>query len=286
MATPANNLLMQSMFQPALPARDIDTHKGLLGNVALIGGDAGMVGALLLASRAALLVGAGRIYAAALANNAPAVDVLHPEIMMRSTADIANLSQLDCLVIGPGLGQSEAALELLRFWISRDVTLLLDADALNLVAKYADMAASLETRNAETIITPHVGEAARLLNRSSEQIQADRPQAALELARTFKVSCVLKGAGSICAHHQGEWFVNTTGNPGLAHGGTGDVLSGMVGGLVAQGLPAFEALKLGVFVHGAAADALVKNGIGPVGLTASEVAIEARNVLNRLNATC
>lgn len=277
------NKLVPGMFQPAMPARDVDAHKGQLGNVALIGGDAGMVGALLLASRAALLVGAGRIYAAALASNAPAVDMLHPEIMLRSTADIANLAQLDCLVIGPGFGKSETALELLRFWIARDVNLLLDADALNLVAQHADLAVALQTRKADTVITPHVGEAARLLNCSSAEIQADRPHAALELARMFKASCVLKGAGSICAHHDGQWFVNTTGNPGLAHGGTGDVLSGMVGGLAAQGLPSFEALKLAVFVHGAAADALVAKGIGPAGLTASEVAVEARNVLNRLN---
>lgn len=279
------NKLVQSMFQPALPVRDVDAHKAQLGNVALIGGDTGMVGALLLASRAALLVGAGRIYAAALAGNAPAVDILHPEIMLRSTADIANLAQLDCLVIGPGLGQGDVAFELLKFWIQHDVTLLLDADALNLVAKHADLAASLQKRKAETIITPHVGEAARLLNCSSAEIQEDRPQTALKLARMFKASCVLKGAGSICAHHDGQWFVNTTGNPGLAHGGTGDVLSGIVGGLVAQGVSSFEALKLGVFVHGAAADVLVAKGIGPVGLTASEVAVEARNVLNRLNAT-
>lgn len=277
------HLLVQSLFQPALPIRGIDAHKGQHGNVALIGGDAGMVGALLLAARAALLIGAGRIFAAALADDAPVVDVLHPEIMLRSPADIAHLSQLDCLVIGPGLGQSDIALEVLRAWIPSRVPLLLDADALNLVAKHADLAVSLKNRDADTIITPHVGEAARLLSCSTSQIQEDRPAAALEMARMFKASCVLKGAGSICVHHQGEWFVNTTGNPGLAHGGTGDVLSGMVGGLVAQGLPAFQALKLGVYIHGAAADALVARGVGPVGLTASEIAVEARNVLNQLN---
>jgi NAD(P)H-hydrate repair Nnr-like enzyme with NAD(P)H-hydrate dehydratase domain len=94
---------------------------------------------------------------------------------------------------------------------------------------------------------------------------------------------VLKGAGSIVAHHDGNWFINTTGNAGLASGGTGDVLSGIIGSLIAQGLTGFPAAKLGVYVHGAAADALVMQGVGPVGLTASEVALEARKILNQLN---
>ena len=103
------------------------------------------------------------------------------------------------------------------------------------------------------------------------------------LAYKFLVTCVLKGAGTICAGANGDWFINTTGNPGLATGGTGDVLSGIIGSLIAQGLSATEAAKLGVYVHGAAADALVNNGVGPVGLTASEVAQEARNQINQLN---
>jgi ADP-dependent NAD(P)H-hydrate dehydratase / NAD(P)H-hydrate epimerase len=94
---------------------------------------------------------------------------------------------------------------------------------------------------------------------------------------------VLKGAGTVCAHHDGSWFINTTGNVGLASGGTGDVLSGIIGSLIAQGFSDLEAAKLGVYVHGAAADALVEKGVGPIGLTASEVALEARNVLNALN---
>jgi NAD(P)H-hydrate repair Nnr-like enzyme with NAD(P)H-hydrate dehydratase domain len=95
---------------------------------------------------------------------------------------------------------------------------------------------------------------------------------------------VLKGAGSICAHTDGTWFINTTGNPGLASGGTGDVLSGIIASLMAQGLTALDAAKLGVYLHGAAADALLAEGLGPVGLTASEVALEVRNIINQLNA--
>ncbi|MGZ8258147.1 MAG: ADP-dependent NAD(P)H-hydrate dehydratase, partial [Methylotenera sp.] len=97
------------------------------------------------------------------------------------------------------------------------------------------------------------------------------------------VTCVLKGAGSVCAHHDGSWFINASGNPGLASAGTGDVLSGVIGSMMAQCLSGLEAAKLGVYIHGAAADALVARGIGPVGLAASEIAQEVRNIINQLN---
>lgn len=278
------HLLVRSMFQPAMPPRGIDAHKGVFGSVAIIGGDTGMVGALLLASRAALLIGAGRVYAAALSANAPSVDLTQPEIMLRTPAALASLAQLDCTVIGPGLGQSNDAIKLLEYWVGQNIAILLDADALNLIAAHSHLAALVKNRNAATIITPHVGEAARLLKGDSAYIQANRAEVALKLAKDLKVTCVLKGAGTVCAHHDGNWFVNTSGNPGLASGGTGDVLSGIIGGLISQGLAGLDAAKLGVYVHGAAADALVERGIGPVGMTASEVAHEARNVINRLNA--
>lgn len=271
------------MFQPALPPRNRDAHKGTFGSVAIIGGDTGMVGAALLAARAAVHCGAGRVYAAMLCKDAPSVDMCQPEIMLRSPAALNQLPQLDCGVIGPGLGQSNAAIELLEFWLSKDIPLLLDADALNLIASHLHLASLVVSRDAETIITPHPGEAARLLDSSSEHIQQNRTESALKLAKTLRVTCVLKGAGSICAHYDGSWFVNTSGNVGLASGGTGDVLSGIIGSLMAQGLNGLQAAKLGVYVHGTAADALVEKGIGPVGITASEVALEARDIINRLN---
>lgn len=279
----ASNFLTKSMFQSALPQRKEDAHKGTFGSVAILGGDTGMVGAVLLASRAALHCGAGRIYAAMLCKNAPAVDMLHPEIMLRSVADIAKLPQLNCVVIGPGLGQSEAASDILEFWLARDVPLLLDADALNLISMHPRLAGMAKERIAATVITPHPGEAAKLLNLSTEYIQQNRTEIALQLAKVFHAVCVLKGAATICAHFDGHFFINTTGNSGLASGGTGDVLSGMIGSLIAQGLSPLEAAKLGVYVHGAAADALLQRGVGPMGMTASEVALEARNVLNALN---
>lgn len=277
------NALVQSMFLPALPLRALDAHKGNFGSVAIIGGDTGMVGSVLLAARAALFCGAGRVYAAFLAENAPNVDTCHPEIMLHSAATLTNLTQLNCVVIGTGLGQSKAAIDLLDFCMAQEVALLIDADALNLISQHNHLQSILTKRPAETIVTPHPAEAARLLNTTVAHIQQNRVESAKRLASQFKVICVLKGAGSIIASRDGDWFINTTGNAGLASGGTGDVLSGIIGSLVAQGLSGLQAAKLGVYVHGAAADALVAEGIGPVGLTASEVAQEARNQINLLN---
>jgi hydroxyethylthiazole kinase-like uncharacterized protein yjeF len=276
-------LLEETMVRQLIPARKNDAHKGMFGSVAIIGGDTGMVGAVLLAARAALYCGSGRVYAAMLSNSAPGVDIYQPEIMLRSPLAISQLSQLDCVVIGPGLGQSTTAVELLEFWLAQNVAMLLDADALNLIASHLHLASLVISRNVETVITPHAGEAARLFNTNSEHVQQNRTESALELARFLQVTCVLKGAGTICAQHNGSCFINTTGNVGLASGGTGDVLSGIIGSLMAQGLTAMDAAKLGVYVHGAAADALAEAGVGQVGMTASEVIIEARNVINKLS---
>ena len=278
-------LIIQSVFQGVLPARNSNSHKGTFGSVAIIGGDTSMVGAALLAARAALHSGAGRVYAAMLCKNAPSVYIVQPEIMLRSPQAITQLPQLNCVVIGTGLGQSDAALELLEYWLAQNVPLLLDADALNLIASHLHLASLVISRSAETVITPHAGEAAKLLDVSTKHIQQNRTDSALKLAKNLNATCVLKGAGTVCAHYDGSCFINTTGNVGLASGGTGDVLSGIIGSLMAQGLSGLEAAKLGVYVHGAAADALVKKGVGPVGLTASEVALEARNIMNLMYVT-
>ena len=282
-----HQLLVKSMFQHVLPPRDTESHKGSCGSVAIIGGDESMVGAVLLAARAALFSGAGRVYAAMLSKNAPPVDLNHPEIMMRTPAALAHLKQLDCVAIGPGLGQSIQAIELLISWltepIGQNMPMVLDADALNLIAEHAHLAELLKKRHAQTIITPHAGEAARLLGVKSEFVQGNREHTALNLAKKFNVVCVLKGAGSICAYPDGDYFVNTTGNPALASGGTGDVLTGLIVSLIAQGVKPEDAAKLGVFAHGLAADNLVARGIGPRGVTASEVLQEVRYVINQLD---
>lgn len=269
-----------------LPPREVSAHKGDCGSVAIIGGDDGMVGAALLAARAALLSGAGRVYAAMLSLSAPSVDMLQPEIMLRRPFDLLQLKQLDALVIGPGLGQSIAAIELLILWLkhaaSRNLALVLDADALNLIAQHAHLADLLAACASATVITPHAGEAGRLLQCATADIQQRRVESALQLAAKYQTICVLKGAGTLCADAEGHCFVNATGNPALASGGTGDVLAGLIASLIAQGLTAMDAAKFGVYVHGLAADNLVARGVGVRGVTASELLIEIRHVINHV----
>ena len=158
--------------------------------------------------------------------------------------------------------------------------LVLDADALNTIAYNEALQKSVAAIKAPTILTPHPAEAARLLGKTTADVQADRLAAAIAIATRYRAHVVVKGAGSVCAMPDGRWSVNATGNPGLASGGTGDVLAGMIGALLAQGYAADTALQLAVCLHGAAADALVGAGHGPVGLTASEVMIEARRLMN------
>ena len=267
-------------FREYLRPRKRNSHKGSYGSLAVIGGAAGMTGAALLAARAGLKLGAGRVFVGLL--QGLAVDPVQPELMLRS-ADGA-LAQATAAVVGPGLGESDAAVEILRSAINADVPLLLDADALNLLAAHPVLANHVSRRRAATLITPHPAEAARLLAIETEAVQADRVATALKLAQRFKAHVALKGCGTVIAHPDGSWQINANGNPGLASGGSGDVLSGMAGALLAQGWPAAAALSAAVYLHGAAADALVATGDGPIGIAASELISVARRLLNRLIA--
>lgn len=269
-----------------LSPRDIAAHKGDCGSVAVIGGDDGMVGAAMLAARAALLTGTGRVYAAMLSHSAPSVDMLHPEIMLRKPFDLLQLKQLNALVIGPGLGQSIAAIELLILWLkhaaAKQLALVLDADALNLISQHAHLADLMSRTLIPVVITPHAGEAGRLLTLTADDVQKNRPEMAIQLAKKYHCVCVLKGQGTLCADANGHCFLNATGNPALATGGTGDVLAGVIASLIAQGVNVMDAAKLGVYAHGLAADNLVARGVGVRGLTASELLIEVRHVINHL----
>ena len=269
-----------------LPPRRLGSHKGDFGTLAVIGGSRGMVGAALLAGRAGLLAGAGRVFVALLGADAPTVDIVHPELMLRGYADTLDA---DVFVAGPGAGRSPAPdtpsefeRTILPTLIALPKPLVLDADALNAIAENEALQRELrDDRKAPTILTPHPAEAARLLGTNTASVQHDRLAAALEIARRFRSNVVLKGAGSLCAFPDGSWSVNATGNPGLATAGSGDVLAGIIGALLAQGMEARRALRYGACLHGAAADACVARGVGPAGLTAGEIALEARAVLNR-----
>ncbi len=271
---------LAAALPPTLLRARQNVHKGSFGTLAVVGGSDGMVGAAILAGRSALHLGAGKVWVGLAAQAAPAVDWGQPELMLRFAEDVL-ADAPDAVVVGPGLGKHTHARDLLALALARDVPVVLDADALNLVAGDTALAAAVAARRAATAITPHPAEAARLAGASTSAIQADRLGAALALASRFNAATVLKGAGSVLAFPDGTWAINASGNAGLASGGTGDVLAGMLGALLAQGLPVKEALKLAVCLHGAAADTLVAGGIGPLGLCASELAAAARRLVNR-----
>jgi hydroxyethylthiazole kinase-like uncharacterized protein yjeF len=266
-------------FLNLLSPRPRNFHKGLAGSVAILGGAAGMTGAALLAGRAALRLGAGRVYVGLLDREAPDVDPVAPELMLRHPDEALGM-ELDALVVGPGLGRSERAGTLLGAALASDIPCVLDADALNLIAEDADLAAACARRRAETIATPHPAEAARLLKERTSDIQSDRLAAARRLSQRLNAHALLKGTGSIAVARDGHWFINRSGNPGMASAGMGDVLSGILGALLAQKLGGESALVLGAHLHGAAADECVRAGAGPVGLTAGETIDAARRLWN------
>lgn len=268
-----------SLFANLLMPRLRNTHKGRHGDVGIIGGACGMTGAALLAGRAALWLGAGRVYVGFLDPNAPAVDFSHPELMLRRVSNVP--TRLTVRALGPGLGLSADAAEALAAAVADDCALVLDADALNLVAGDTALQRTIASRKAATVLTPHPAEAARLLGADTAHVQDDRLAAALELAGRFRSHVVLKGCGSVIATPDGRWFINGTGHPGMASAGMGDVLTGLTASLMAQGWPPEQALIAAVHLHGAAADQLAREETGPIGLTAGETIASARRVFNR-----
>ena len=275
--------LQANLPAPLLRAQR-NVHKGSFGTLAIVGGNDGMAGAVILAGRAALYLGAGKVRVGFATSTPPAADWVQPELMLHDAAGVLG-DDLDALVIGPGLGMDDRARGLLARALAVAAPLVIDADALNLIAQEPQLVAAVATRAAPTAMTPHPAEAARLAGMSTAAIQADRLGAALALAERFHAAVVLKGAGSVLAFADRSWAINGTGNAGLASGGTGDVLAGMLGALLAQKIGIAEALKLAVGLHGAAADALVATGTGPVGLTASELAPMARALINGARVT-
>ncbi|WGS48189.1 NAD(P)H-hydrate dehydratase [Paraburkholderia sp. D15] len=272
------------LFAGFLPPRDFATNKGTFGSLAVVGGDTGMCGAPILASRAALYSGAGKVHVALLGAGAPPYDPPHPELMLHAI-DTLPLDTMDALAIGCGMGHGERATRVLHDVLKLDMPKLFDADALNLIAKDAALAADVTARGVQgdpCVLTPHPLEAARLLGTDAPGVQRDRLAAARALAARFASVIVLKGTGTIVAAPDGRVALNPTGNAALATGGTGDVLGGIIGALLAQHLPRYEAALAGVYLHGLAADTLTAQGHGPAGLTAGELAPMVRSLLNRM----
>lgn len=263
-----------------LTQRGQNSHKGSFGDVAIVGGAQGMAGAPILAARGALFAGAGRVFVAAL-DPGPGYDSVQPELMFRD-ADSFDFSGRT-LVVGPGMGESPKTARLLAKAIDSGSPLVLDADALNKIAASGGLRERIARRDADTILTPHPLEAARLLGVTAAVVQADRLAAAREIANRFRAIVVLKGSGSVIANGREDiQAINNTGNPGLASAGTGDVLAGLCGALLAQRWLGWLAALGAVWIHGAAADGLVDEGVGPIGLTAGELPYAIRSVLNEL----
>ena len=267
------------LFSSVLRPRPRNFHKGMAGTLGVLGGAEGMTGAALLAGRAALKLGAGRVRIGFLAEDYPSADPYAAELMLGHADEVLG-TDLDAVVAGPGLGTSEAAETLLGAVLASEMPCVLDADALNLLSQSEDLRSACSRRPAETILTPHPAEAGRLLAFPTEDIQRDRIAAAKEISSRYNAHCVLKGNGSVIVARDGHWFVNASGNPGLGSAGTGDVLAGMLGALVAQRYSGESAAVLGTHLHGCAADALVREGVGPVGLTAGELVDAARRLWN------
>jgi hydroxyethylthiazole kinase-like uncharacterized protein yjeF len=237
---------------PAIATRAHASHKGSYGDVAVIGGAPGMAGAALLAASAALHAGAGRVFVGLL--DAPlAVDVQHPELMLRAWESL----DLRAMHVACGCGGGDAVRAALPRVLSLSASLVLDADALNAIAGDTALQALLQARGRSgrpTVLTPHPLEAARLLGRTTQEVQAQRLAAGDELAQRFACTVLLKGSGTVVAAPGQVPAINPTGNARLATAGTGDVLAGLVAARLASGQAAFEAAMAGAWLHGNAAD--------------------------------
>ncbi|HFC7722022.1 TPA: NAD(P)H-hydrate dehydratase [Neisseria meningitidis] len=253
-------------FPYVFKARAEDSHKGTFGTLAVVGGSAGMSGAPVLAASAAMYLGCGKVWAGF---NQDALDGL------------TKRQDINAWVVGCGLGTGRAEVGTLAGILAEhtDKPVLLDADALNILSTDA------ETRNLargckNLILTPHPAEAARLLGTTVAQVQADRTAAVRKIGAIFGATVVLKGHKTLVAASDTEIYVNESGNAGLATAGSGDVLGGIIGSLLAQGVPVFEAACAGVWLHGAAADVIKESAGIAAGLLAGEIAPAARWLRN------
>lgn len=259
-------------FPRVLRPRVKNSHKGDYGSVAVIGGTDGMIGASILAARAALISGAGRVTLECRAEHAPHVDMVYPEIMFATKP--VNLEDFDAIVLGCGLGTSAEAKARVIEALNCQKPLILDADALNIIAADIKLQDMVLARRAPTVLTPHPGEAARLLRRDTAGVTADRVAACRELAVQTGAIVVLKGAGTVISMRSSRTWINPTGSPMLATGGSGDVLAGMIGAMFAQGYDMVESVLAAVYFHGLSAEGL------EAGFTAGEIAPNAMTLVH------
>ena len=276
-------LIRENVISSVLPPRRRNSHKGSYGWLLGVGSDLGMSGALRLCGEAALRSGAGKVTLVTRPEHAALINVGCPELMVRAMDGGAALAELlgevTALVAGTGLGRSAWSRELFAACLDAPGPMVLDADGLNLLARTEREANGPDLPRGRWILTPHPAEAGRLLECSAAEVQSDRVGSAQRLAARFDAVVVLKGCGTVVADPQGRYAICPLGNPGMATAGTGDVLSGVIGALLAQGLTAWDAATAGVVAHAAAGDRAAAER-GERGLLASDITHWLPAVLN------
>lgn len=275
------NLITEEDVRKVLPDRPADAHKGTSGRVTVIAGSTGFTGAAALCSLGALRGGAGLVTLGIAASLNSIMEVKLTEVMTKPLPDIAEgaigidalpvieqlLQGCNVLAIGPGLGRQEETAETVRELVrSADCPMVIDADGLNALSGFTNL---LKNTKALAVLTPHPGEMSRLTGLGIEMIHQDKIKVARQFAQQWESIVVLKGAPTIVAFPDGEIFINRTGNQGLATGGTGDILAGLIAAFIAQGLSSHEAALAGVYLHGLAGD--MSAGSGMIGMTAGDV---------------
>ena len=278
--------MSKKKFKAILPARKLDTHKGDYGHVFILAGSIGLTGAAYLASSACLLSGSGLVTLGIPESLNSIMEVKLTEVMTKPLAQTKQLTlslaalaqikkilpEIDALAIGPGLSRNPQTQSLVRKLLSiLTKPAVLDADGINaLIGKLR----ILRNLKSELVITPHPGEISRLLNLRIGQVQKNRAKIAKDFARKYNVVVVLKGHRSVVVDRNGQVYINETGNPGMASGGCGDVLTGMVAAFLGQGVDSFTAAKLAVYLHGLAGDYAAKEK--------GEISLTATNILDKL----
>jgi NAD(P)H-hydrate epimerase len=278
-----NNMqpLTRESLAGLIPRRPRDAHKGLFGHVLIVGGQPGMLGAVRLAGEAAYRCGAGLVSVATHPEHASLVSIACPELMTHGVGDGAALhaaaQRATVIALGPGLGTGKWSEMLFHATLDLARPMVVDADGLNLLAR-------APARREDWVLTPHAGEAARLLGVSAGEIQSDRSRAVRGIADRFGGTCVLKGAGTLVAKAgDGAVWRCDAGNPGMASGGMGDVLTGVIAALMAQRLAPFDAARAAVWAHATAGDRCAAR-IGEAGFLASEVCAALPEVLREIGS--
>ncbi|UYM17906.1 NAD(P)H-hydrate dehydratase [Endozoicomonas euniceicola] len=278
---PSSIRLDKSALKELMAPRKRTAHKGDYGHVLIIGGNHGMPGAVIMAAEAAISCGAGKVTVATRPEHLPALAIRRPEVMAVGVGSRVDLQSLlhdkTVIVAGPGIGTDSWAYDLVDEALNADVPVVLDADALNLLSEHSQLR---RARKFPMMLTPHPGEAARLLKTDTGSVQKDRFAAVASLSATYNACVVLKGAGSLIQYEQ-QTSLCSAGNPGMAVAGMGDVLSGVIGALLAQNLPVYDAARLGVWLHASGADTLAWQQ-GETGLLATDTIPFIRQQLNEL----